>query len=107
MVSPLPLPMRARAIGEDSEILPCVASLSTSPCDLAGTGTGKVFKGNTQAPGLTYQINGSVNFLSDRVILQPSTTYYFNIVNRNADGSKSCATSTCNMIIQLTLPTGL
>jgi hypothetical protein len=83
------------------------ASLSTSPCDLAGTGTGKVFKGTTQAPSLTYQINGSVNFLSDRAILQPSTTYYFNIVNRNADGSKSCATSTCNMIIQLTLPTGL
>src|SRR5579872_138212 len=30
-VSPLPLPIRARAIGDDSEILPCLASLSTSP----------------------------------------------------------------------------
>lgn len=83
------------------------ASLSTLPCDLSGTGTGKVFKGNTQTPGFTYQINGSVNFLSDRVILQPSTTYYFNIVNRDSRGSPSCGTSTCNMIIQMTLPTGL
>jgi hypothetical protein len=82
------------------------ASLSTSPCDLAGTGTGKMWKG-TQTPGFSYQINGTVSRLSDRVVLQPSTTYYFNIVNRNADGSKSCGSTTCNMILQLTKPTGL
>jgi hypothetical protein len=85
------------------------AALSTSPCDLSGSGVGKgaVFPGNTQTPGLTYQINGSVSFLNTRVVLKPSTTYYFNIVNRDSRNAPSCGTSSCNMIIQLTVPTGL
>jgi hypothetical protein len=85
------------------------ASLSTVPCDLSGTGVGSVavFKGNSQGPSVTYQILGAVTRLSGRVVLQPSTTYYFNIVNRNSLGAPSCGTSTCNMIIQLTKPTGL
>jgi hypothetical protein len=66
-----------------------------------------VFKGNSQGPSVTYQILGAVTRLSGRVVLQPSTTYYFNIVNRNSLGAPSCGTSTCNMIIQLTKPTGL
>jgi hypothetical protein len=84
------------------------ASLSTSPCDLKGTGVGRagVFPGNTQAPGFTYQINGTVSILSSRVVLQPSTTYYFNIVNRDSSGAPSCHTSSCNMIIQMTVPSG-
>lgn len=84
------------------------ASLSTLPCDLTGTGLGKsaVFVGN-QTPGFTYQINGTVSFLmGSRLVLQPNTTYYFNVVNRDSSGAPSCKTSTCNMIIQMTVPSG-
>jgi len=81
-------------------------SLSTLPCDLTGTGFGKAtrFKGNTQGPSFTYQINGTS---SGAIVLQPSTTYYLNIINQDSLGRPSCSTSTCNMIIQLTKPTGL
>jgi hypothetical protein len=80
------------------------ASLSTVPCDLTGTGFGKIakFKG-TQGVSFTYQING----ISTGIVLQPSTTYYVNIVNRDSLGNPSCGTATCNMIIQLTKPFGL
>ncbi|HSU42718.1 MAG TPA: hypothetical protein VLN42_00735 [Casimicrobiaceae bacterium] len=89
------------------------ASISTVPCDLAGTGVGKiaVWNGNTKGPSVTYQVGGTLSaqtFLTGgtRAVLQPSTTYYFNIVNRNFDGSPSCTASTCEMILQLTKATG-
>jgi hypothetical protein len=83
------------------------ASISTSPCDLGGTGTGAVSGGWTQTPGWTYQILGTASRLSGRVVLQPNTTYYVNIVNRDSAGQSTCTTSTCEMIVQLTVPTGL
>lgn len=80
-------------------------SLSTAPCDMTGTPFGKPakFKG-IQTPGFSYQINGASTGV---LVLQPSTTYYLNIVNRDSLGNPSCSTSTCNMIIQLTKPFGL
>ncbi|HJU24036.1 MAG TPA: hypothetical protein VJ891_16140, partial [Casimicrobiaceae bacterium] len=82
------------------------ASLSTLPCDLTGTGFGKAarWKGNTQGPSLTYQING---ISTGAIVLQPNTTYYLNIINQDSLGRPSCTTATCNMIIQLTKPLGL
>jgi len=83
------------------------ASISTSPCDLKGSGTGAISPGVTQQPSWTYQILGTTSRLSGKVILQPSTTYYVNIANRDSNGSPTCWASTCEMIVQLTLPTGL
>jgi hypothetical protein len=83
------------------------ASISTSPCDLTGTGTGAVSGGWTQTPGWTYQILGTASRLSGRIVLQPNTTYYVNIVNRDSTGQSTCTSSACEMIVQLTLPTGL
>jgi hypothetical protein len=87
------------------------AALSTSPCDLTGAGLNGAAVTVSVGPSWTYQIGGTapVTFRTStptRVVLQPSTTYYVNIVNRNASGAPSCGTTTCNMILQLTKPTG-
>jgi len=83
------------------------AAVSTSPCDLTGQGTGAVSPGLYQTASWTYQINGTVTRLSGRIVLQPSTTYYVNVVNKNSTGAWTCSASTCDIIVQLTLPTGL
>jgi len=89
------------------------ASISTNPCDLAGTGVGKsaVWSGltSTKGPGGTFQVGGTAQtFLlsASRIVLQPSTTYYFNIVNRDSGGSASCTASNCEMRLQLTKAPG-
>ena len=89
------------------------ASISTNPCDLAGTGVGKsaVWSGltSTKGPGGTFQVGGTAQtFLlsASRIVLQPSTTYYFNIVNRDSGGSGSCTASNCEMRLQLTKAPG-
>jgi hypothetical protein len=83
------------------------AAISLSPCDLT---TSFAPTAVTQGPNWTYQIGGTAPATAfksmQRLVLQPSTTYYLNITNKNALGGSTCTTSTCNMIIQLTKPTG-
>ncbi|HXR56686.1 MAG TPA: hypothetical protein VN858_07780 [Casimicrobiaceae bacterium] len=82
-------------------------AISTSPCDLTGQGTGAVSPGVSQGPSWTYQINGTALRFSGRIVLQPSTTYYFNLTNRDKNGAATCTAASCEMILQLTIPTGL
>jgi hypothetical protein len=82
------------------------AALSQTPCDfpspnplgrLATTSGWGVI-----SPSVTYAIGGSSSFYA---ILQPSTTYYFNIKNE-VSGASTCSGS-CNMFIELAKPNGL
>jgi hypothetical protein len=81
------------------------ASLSTSPCDfpypnpvgrLATTTVGVV------SPSVTYAVGGSSVYYA---ILQPGTTYYFNI-KHEVNGVQTCSGS-CNMFVELQKPNGL
>ena len=84
-------------------------AVSTSPCDLTGQGLGTsaVSPGVTQGPSWFYQINGTAPRLSSRLVLQPSTTYYVNLTNRDKNNAPTCTAASCEMILQLTIPTGL
>ena len=84
-------------------------AVSTSPCDLTGgsLGTSAVSPGVSQGPSWFYQINGTAPRLSGRLVLQPSTTYYINLTNRDKNNAPTCTAGSCEMILQLTIPTGL
>ncbi len=84
-------------------------AVSTSPCDLTGQGLGTsaVSPGVSQGPSWFYQINGTAPRLSGRLVLQPSTTYYINLTNRDKNNAPTCTAASCEMILQLTIPTGL
>lgn len=87
------------------------AAISTVPCDLTGIGMSSNSAVLTTGPNWTYQIGGTaplsrLSTMPSRLVLQPSTTYYINITNRDANGAPTCGTTTCNMILQLTKPTG-
>ena len=84
-------------------------AVSTSPCDLTGQGLGTsaVSPGVSQGPSWFYQINGTAPRLSGRLVLQPSTTYYINLTNRDKNNAPTCTAGSCEMILQLTIPTGL
>jgi hypothetical protein len=87
------------------------AALSTVPCDLTGGGLGTAAADVTQGPNWTYQVGGTAplsrfTLTQTRVVLQPNTTYYVNITNKDGSGTSTCGGSTCNMIIQLTKPQG-
>jgi hypothetical protein len=82
------------------------ASLSTSPCQfpspnpvgrLATTTVGVV------SPSVTYAVGGSSLYYA---ILQPNTTYYFNI-KHEVNGVPTCASGSCNMFVELQKPNGL
>ena len=81
------------------------ASLSTTPCDfpypnpvgrLATTTVGVV------SPSVTYAVGGSSVYYA---ILQPGTTYYFNIKHQ-VNGVQTCSGS-CNIFVELQKPNGL
>ena len=82
------------------------ASLSTSPCAfpypnpvgrLATTTVGVV------SPSVTYAVGGSSLYYA---ILQPGTTYYFNI-KHEVNGVQTCTSGSCNMFVELQKPNGL
>jgi hypothetical protein len=57
--------------------------LSKSPCDLSnGVATGQGI-----APVIYYTVGSNTG---DGAELEPNTTYYYNVVNRNPDGSEGC-----------------
>jgi hypothetical protein len=83
------------------------ASLSLTPCDfpypnpvgrLATTTQG------TPSPSVTYAVGGTSSYYA---ILQPNTTYYFNIKNE-VNGASTCAAGqNCDFFIELQKPKGL
>jgi hypothetical protein len=80
------------------------AALSSTPCDLVGlpkVGGGNAAFVNDGAPWQYFTLVASK---SGYPILQPSTTYYFNITNST---NPTCAsTGICDMLITLNKPTG-
>ena len=86
------------------------AALSTTPCDFMTPNplgrlatTGGATSGAT-SPFVTYMVGGSSSMYA---VLQPSTTYYFNIKNE-AYGASQCAPGeSCNMFVELQKPRGL
>ena len=83
------------------------ASLSTTPCDFpAPNPLGKyaTLNAGQQTPSVVYAVGGTSRVYA---ILQPSTTYYFNVTNLNALGSPSCTSSSCNIFVELQKPNGL
>ncbi|MEO8537560.1 MAG: hypothetical protein ABI533_08525 [Betaproteobacteria bacterium] len=79
-----------------------IASLSATPCDFPtpnGLGRLATLAQSTPSPSVTYAVGGSSAYYA---ILQPATTYYFNI--RNVD---CAAGESCNMFIELQKPKGL
>jgi hypothetical protein len=77
-----------------------VATVSTQPC------SGSILASKTsQTPVFSF----SIGFTPPRVGLTPppitlatGTTYYITVVNRNADGSNSCTTSSCPVNMDFT-----
>ena len=82
------------------------AALSATPCDFTvglpkvGGGT-NAFGPNDNAPWAYFSLVASKSYAS---ILQPSTTYYFNISNSPASTCQS--SGSCNMQITLSKPSG-
>ena len=80
------------------------ATVSTTPCVFAGTSG----LWNYSAPGLTNSfsviVGGSQPF--NRVLLQPSTTYYVNIRNIDSFGNNSCPSGSCEVLIEFHKPSG-
>jgi hypothetical protein len=82
------------------------AALSTTPCDFPSPnplGKYATLNAGQQTPSVVYAVGGTSRVYA---ILQPSTTYYFNIKNE-AFGGPSCMSSTCNMFVELQKPNGL
>ena len=82
------------------------AALSTTPCDFPSPnplGRYATLNAGQQTPSVVYAVGGSS---SSYAILQPSTTYYFNVTNAYK-GSPSCTSSTCNIFVELQKPNGL
>ena len=86
---------------------PRTAALSTTPCDFPSpnpVGRLSTIGGGSTSPSVTYAIGGSSSYYA---ILQPNTTYYFNIKNE-VKGVSTCAPGqSCNMFIELQKPKGL
>jgi len=79
-----------------------IAALSTTPCAFPSPNPlGRLSTTTiaTTSPAVTYAVGGSSNYYA---ILQPSTTYYFNIKNTDCGVGESC-----NMFIELQKPKGL
>ena len=80
------------------------AALSDTPCDLVGLpkvgGGTSAFGPNDNAPWAYFSL---VAVKSGYPILQPNTTYYFNITN---SPNSSCGTGVCDMLITINKPTG-
>jgi hypothetical protein len=83
------------------------AALSTSPCDFPSTnplGRLASILGGSTSPTVTYQVGGTSTYYA---VLQPSTTYYYNIKNE-VKGSPTCSSGeSCNMFVELQKPNGL
>jgi hypothetical protein len=82
---------------------PRTAALSLSPCDFSSPLPRASFTLGQQTPAVTYVVGGSSRMYT---VLQPSTTYYFNIKNE-AYGVPTCGSSSCNMFVELQKPNGL
>ena len=83
------------------------ASLSTTACDFPSPnplGKYATLNQGQQTPSVVYAVGGTSRVYA---ILQPSTTYFFNVKNVNALGTPSCTRTTCNMFIELQKPNGL
>ena len=83
------------------------AALSTTACDFSSPnplGKYATLNAGQQTPSVVYAVGGTSRVYA---ILQPSTTYYFNIKNVNGAGAPSCTSSTCNMFVELQKPNGL
>ena len=79
-----------------------IASLSKTPCDFSNPnplGRLSTTTVPTTSPSFNYAVGGSSAYYA---ILQPSTTYYFNIKNYDCGAGESC-----NMFIELQKPKGL
>ena len=83
------------------------AALSTTACDFPSPnplGRYATLNAGQQTPSVVYAVGGTSRVYA---ILQPSTTYYFNVKNVNALGAPSCTGSTCNIFVELQKPNGL
>ena len=82
------------------------AALSLTPCDFPvpnPIGNNSATVTGTPSPNVTYQIGGPSPYYA---VLQPNTTYYFNIKNE-VNGAPTCpAGKTCDMYVQLRKPFG-
>ena len=82
-----------------------VATLSASPCDF---GNGMFPPGtqvlNQNTIGLSYSVGGN-HIAGYYAVLQPSTTYYFNV--KNSPASTCSGDGNCNMFIDFSKPDGL
>ena len=82
------------------------AALSQTPCDFASPnplGKYATLNSGQQTPSVVYAVGGTSRVYA---ILQPSTTYYFNVTNA-VNGASSCTSSTCNIFVELQKPNGL
>ena len=85
---------------------PRTAALSTSPCDFPSPnplGKYATLSSGQQTPSVVYAVGGTSRVYA---ILQPSTTYYFNVTNSVA-GAPTCTSSSCNIFVELQKPNGL
>jgi len=82
------------------------AALSQTPCDFPSTnplGRYATLSAGQQTPSVNYAVGGTSRVYA---VLQPSTTYYFNVKNA-AFGKSTCTSTTCNIFVELQKPNGL
>jgi hypothetical protein len=82
------------------------AALSPNPCDFPSPnplGRYATLNAGQQTPSVVYAVGGTSRVYA---ILQPSTTYYFNVTNAY-NGSPTCTSATCNIFVELQKPNGL
>jgi len=73
-------------------------------CGYASGGTlGENIAAGQQTPSVNYAVGGTSRVYA---VLQPSTTYYFNVKNA-AFGKSTCTSTTCNIFVELQKPNGL
>jgi len=94
-----------QAVEQGSSTSGRTAALSDTPCDLVGLtkvgGGTSAFGPNDNAPWATFSL---VAIKSGYPILQPNTTYYFNITN--SPNSSCGSTGVCDILITINKPTG-
>lgn len=83
--------------------VPRTAALSATPCNVdTSLAAGALTQAST--PNIYYRVGGTDAYYP---VLQPNTTYYFNIINRNSAGSHSCGAGVCPIRVELNKPQGL
>jgi len=83
------------------------AVLSTNACDFSGTGGSFTIPALSVSPTISWSLQVNRKDFGSMIQLIPGTSYYLNLKNRGSDGvTPTCASGSCNMVINWLKPPG-